>query len=122
MVFGLYIPVVKSIRTKLRIKSRPDLCDGSYPTYCTQAPRYFNITAIIVQAAKTELLDDMKKYWLPNRGTTENFWEHEWNKHGTCVNTLAPSCYGDGYEPGDEVVDFMGKAMEVFKVCSINLI
>lgn len=70
------------------------------------------------------MLDDMNTYWLPNRGSTENFWEHEWNKHGTCVNTLAPSCYGDGYETGDEVVDFMARAVDVFKVrnyCSVRL-
>jgi len=54
-------------------------------------------------------------YWLPNRGSIETFWEHEWNKHGTCINTLAPSCYGEGYKVGDELVDFMGRAMEVFK-------
>jgi len=57
----------------------------------------------------------MNTYWLPNRGSPEVFWEHEWNKHGTCVNTLSPSCYGDEYKPGDELVDFMAKAMEIFK-------
>jgi len=57
----------------------------------------------------------MMTYWLPNRGSAEIFWQHEWNKHGTCVNTLAPSCYGEAYKVGDELVDFMGKAMEVFK-------
>ena len=58
----------------------------------------------------------MKTYWLPDRGAPESFWEHEWNKHGTCINTLAPSCYGDNYQPGDEVVDFFHKAVETFKV------
>lgn len=58
----------------------------------------------------------MNTYWLPNAGTAEHFWEHEWSKHGTCINTLAPSCYGDGYEPGAEVVDFFNRAVEVFKV------
>lgn len=93
----------------------PDLCDGTYPTYCTQAPKYYNITAILTAASQNELLDYMNTYWLPNRGTSENFWEHEWNKHGTCVNTLAPSCYEDGYAPGDEVVDFMARAVDIFK-------
>lgn len=59
----------------------------------------------------------MDTHWLPDRGTLEHFWEHEWNKHGTCVNTLAPSCYGEGYQAGDEVVDFFNRAVEVFKVC-----
>jgi ribonuclease I len=58
----------------------------------------------------------MNSYWLPNSGTAESFWEHEWNKHGTCINTLAPGCYGDDYQVGDEVVDFFNKAVETFKV------
>jgi hypothetical protein len=59
----------------------------------------------------------MEKYWLPNSGTLEHFWQHEFNKHATCINTLAPSCYGEAYKQGDEVVDFFAKATEVFKVC-----
>jgi ribonuclease T2 len=57
----------------------------------------------------------MEKYWLPNGGTLEHFWQHEWNKHGTCVNTLAPGCYGDDYTSGDEVVDFFTRTVELFK-------
>lgn len=57
----------------------------------------------------------MHEYWLPNRGSAETFWEHEMNKHGTCVNTLAPSCYGEKYEAGDEVVDFFTRAVGLFK-------
>lgn len=57
----------------------------------------------------------MNEYWLPNRGSAENFWEHEWNKHGTCINTLAPSCYGDAYTPGMELVDFFTRTVELFK-------
>jgi ribonuclease T2 len=97
--------------------NRPDLCDGTYPTYCNQAPQYHNITQILEKSGQTELLDFMDTHWLPDRGTLEHFWEHEWNKHGTCVNTLAPSCYGEGYQAGDEVVDFFNRAVEVFKVC-----
>ena len=58
----------------------------------------------------------MRAYWLPDRGTAEHFWEHEWSKHGTCINTLAPGCYGEGYSEGDEVLDFFTRAVEIFKV------
>jgi ribonuclease T2 len=95
---------------------RPDLCDGTYPTYCNQAPQYTNITDILSAAEQTDLLNFMNTYWLPDSGTSEHFWEHEWNKHGTCINTLSPACYGDGYEAGVEVVDFFNRAVEVFKV------
>ncbi|PBP27304.1 ribonuclease T2 family protein [Diplocarpon rosae] len=100
----------------------PDLCDGSYPTFCTQAPMYHNITAILSSSSSSlstssnepSLLDYMKTYWLPNRGSPDSFWEHEWNKHGTCINTLAPSCYS-AYTPGSEVVDFFTRAVALFK-------
>lgn len=57
----------------------------------------------------------MNTYWLPNSGTNEHFWEHEWNKHGTCINTLARSCYAGLYSDGDEVVDFFNRAVATFK-------
>lgn len=81
----------------------------------------------------------MLQYWLPDRGTPESFWAHEWNKHGTCVNTLSPSCYAsesttshdsfdstkqsaelkrrsldEGYKHGQEVVDYLLTAISLF--------
>jgi ribonuclease T2 len=124
MVFGSSSPFPFLLHTKTKTKQntnlvngyRPDLCDGSYDQFCTAAPQYHNITAIIEASGNSDLMNDMETYWLPNRGTLENFWEHEWNKHGTCINTLSPDCYGDGYVAGQEVVDFFAKAVELFKV------
>jgi len=93
----------------------PDLCDGTYPQFCNYAPTYGSITSIIEGAGQTELLEYMRTYWLPDRGSAEHFWEHEWRKHGTCINTLAPGCYGEDYREGDEVVDFFTRAVEIFK-------
>ncbi|KAK0121757.1 ribonuclease T2-like [Cadophora gregata] len=130
----------------------PDLCDGSYPTFCKAAPMYHNITAILASAnapleppnpfpsssssstsssitttTTSTLLDYMQTYWLPNRGSADSFWEHEWNKHGTCINTLSPSCYtspsssssseftSESYKSGDEVVDFFTRAVSLFR-------
>ncbi|CAD6505338.1 BgTH12-00829 [Blumeria graminis f. sp. triticale] len=92
----------------------PDYCDGSYPSYCGDMPHYANLSAILSTAAP-ELFDFMSTYWLPNRGTAENFWQREYNKHGTCINTLMPSCYGADYAPGDEVIDFFEKAVGLFR-------
>jgi ribonuclease T2 len=103
------------------IFSRPDLCDGTYDQFCTSAPQYNNITDILSAAGRTELLSYMNTFWLPDRGSAEHFWEHEWNKHGTCVNTLSPSCYGDSYTPGMEVVDFFERTVGLFKVCYVVL-
>lgn len=97
------------------VNNRPDLCDGTYEQFCHHAPHYYNISKILTEAGKTDLLHDMNEYWLPNSGTAEHFWEHEWNKHGTCINTLSPSCYGADYSTGVEVVDFFVRAVELFK-------
>jgi len=94
---------------------RPDLCDGTYEQYCHAAPHYYNITQILKEAGQTELLEYMNEYWLPNLGTAEHFWQHEWNKHGTCINTLSPSCYGSSYSTGIEVVDFFTRTVQLFK-------
>jgi len=93
----------------------PDLCDGTYDQFCSEAPQYTNITDILQAAGQNDLLDYMNTYWLPDQGTAEHFWEHEWNKHGTCINTLSPSCYGDDYSAGIEVVDFFTRTVELFK-------
>ena len=109
-------------------RARPDLCDGRYEQFCHYAaPMYSNITSILLAHSQFSLLETMLKYWLPNRGTPESFWHHEWNKHGTCVNTLAPRCYsqgradGDGeeaepeeYKEGQELVDYFQRAVTLF--------
>jgi ribonuclease T2 len=56
----------------------------------------------------------MKTYWKDYQGEDEQFWEHEWGKHGTCISTLDPSCYAD-YQPTEEAVDFFKKTVELFK-------
>ncbi|KAL4788549.1 ribonuclease T2-like protein [Aspergillus varians] len=92
----------------------PDNCDGTYEQYCDTSREYSNITAIIEESGQTELLSYMDKYWKDNSGDDESFWEHEWNKHGTCINTIEPSCYTD-YTPQEEVVDYLQKTVDLFK-------
>ncbi|KAL2824955.1 ribonuclease T2-like protein [Aspergillus cavernicola] len=92
----------------------PDNCDGSYEEFCDESREYSNITAIIEESGRTELLSYMNKYWKDNSGDDESFWEHEWNKHGTCINTIEPACYTD-YTAQDEVVDYLQKAVDLFK-------
>lgn len=55
----------------------------------------------------------MGTYWKDYQGNDESFWEHEWDKHGTCISTLEPSCYSE-YKGQEDVVDFFEKAVSLF--------
>jgi ribonuclease T2 len=52
------------IETNNLLFHRPDLCDGTYPQFCTSAPNYYNISDIISASQNPELLDFMNSYWL----------------------------------------------------------
>ncbi|KAM0276706.1 hypothetical protein ACHAQH_006474 [Verticillium albo-atrum] len=91
----------------------PDNCDGTYEQFCDPSREYANITAIL-SAESPCSLKYMETFWKDQSGNDESFWEHEFNKHGTCMNTLEPSCY-PGYKPGQELVDYFKKTIQVFK-------
>ncbi|KAL9018708.1 MAG: hypothetical protein Q9185_004022 [Variospora sp. 1 TL-2023] len=92
----------------------PDRCDGTYEQYCDPSREYDNVTAIISAAGKTDLLSYMNTYWKDYQGDDEDFWEHEWDKHGTCISTLEPGCYSD-HTPQEEVVAYFQKTVDLFK-------
>ncbi|ETS77123.1 hypothetical protein PFICI_10997 [Pestalotiopsis fici W106-1] len=94
----------------------PDLCDGSYDQFCGMAPRFNNITEILKHYGQEELLEHMNRYWVAKYGGNAHLWAHEYNKHATCINTLAPSCYESTYTPGLEVVDYFTRAFGLFKM------
>ncbi|KAL9601259.1 MAG: hypothetical protein Q9219_002664 [cf. Caloplaca sp. 3 TL-2023] len=92
----------------------PDRCDGTYDQYCDPNRQYTNISSIISAAGQTDLLNYMNTYWKDYQGNDESFWEHEWDKHGTCISTLEPGCYTD-YKPQEEVVAYFQKTVNLFK-------
>lgn len=92
----------------------PDRCDGSFEAYCDGSRHYNNITAILQHAGAQDLLDSMSTYWKDFRGHDATLWSHEWNKHGTCISTLTPSCYKN-YPAQSEVVDFFRAADNLYR-------
>lgn len=56
----------------------------------------------------------MNVYWKDYKGDDEDFWEHEWGKHGTCISTLEPKCYDNG-TPQQDVVDYFQETVELFQ-------
>ncbi|KAI9371167.1 ribonuclease T2-like protein [Aspergillus egyptiacus] len=91
----------------------PDHCNGGFDQFCDSHRRYSNISLILVDAGRRDLLDEMSTFWKDNKGDDQTLWEHEWNKHGTCVSTLETHCYPD-YYPQQEVVDYFDKTVELF--------
>ncbi|PTU21778.1 hypothetical protein P175DRAFT_0515837 [Aspergillus ochraceoroseus IBT 24754] len=92
----------------------PDHCNGGFDQFCDSTRKYSNISLILVDAGRRDLLDEMTMYWKDWKGDDAHLWEHEWNKHGTCVSTLETHCYSD-YFPQEEVVDYFDKAVELFR-------
>ncbi|KAJ5779997.1 hypothetical protein N7457_005157 [Penicillium paradoxum] len=92
----------------------PDNCDGTYESSCDSSRSYSNITAILQAQGRSQLVDYMDEYWVDIDGDNQSFWAHEWNKHGTCINTIEPSCYS-GYSAQEEVGDYFEKVVDLFQ-------
>lgn len=92
----------------------PDHCNGGFDQFCDRKRQYSNISLILVDSGRGDLLDYMSEYWKDFRGDDANLWQHEWNKHGTCVSTLEPRCYKD-HLPQQDVVDYFDRTVDIFK-------
>lgn len=82
----------------------PDYSNGSYPQFChfdnhcneaicTKSVQecHLNISNYITTS---DLLYDMNQYWCSvDLSMNNNFWCHEWCKHGCCIKNLTISQY-----------------------------
>lgn len=71
----------------------PDKCDGSYDANCGFSDSVSSVKDVLENAGEKDLVDYMSQYWKNEGGNDEKLWLHEFNKHGTCMSTLADSCY-----------------------------
>jgi len=92
----------------------PDHCDGTFDATCDSKRQYTGIGSILQAAGKADLVSYMNQYWVDVNGANDQFWQHEWGKHGTCISTLATSCYSS-YTAKQEAVDFFQKTVDLFK-------
>lgn len=74
------------------------------------------MSAILQQFGRQDLLDYMNTYWKnsPSSGSDESLWEHEWEKHGTCISSYNTNCYTN-YQSTQEYVDFANRTVSLFK-------
>jgi ribonuclease T2 len=100
-----------------------DLCDGTYNQFCNDALEVdaADLEHIIVeQFSDGALYNKMKQIWVNTQnsnvqsGGLESLWEHEYNKHGTCMTTLQPRCYAGNYQQYQTAYDFYRKVVEVW--------
>jgi ribonuclease T2 len=96
----------------------PDFCDGTYPAYCDAAREYPSPVAVLESAGKHKLLRYIRKYWEINTRDgvdDEAFWKYEFDKHGTCMSTLEPKCYGNGYREGMKEAGYFEATWSLFE-------
>ena len=55
----------------------PQTTIDSYPEYCKKVT--FDINAL------NPIMSQLKNFWYSTQEKNEDFWEHEWEKHGSCV-------------------------------------
>lgn len=76
----------------------PDNCDGSYEQFCDSSLFVDDLYHLLNKDKQgEELYQELSKYWKSNIvGNDESLWIHEFNKHGSCINTLKPDCQYNG--------------------------
>ncbi|VEU21764.1 DEKNAAC102373 [Brettanomyces naardenensis] len=96
----------------------PDNCDGSYEQFCDYSSTISSARRILEEAGEGNLLDKMNRFWKNFNGDDDYLWVHEFNKHGTCMSTLKPSCYGASSTTStsyQNVIDFFQRSVELFE-------
>lgn len=95
----------------------PDNCDGSYEQYCDPSLEITKkVKSIIVDDFKDPgLYKAMRKYWLSDDGSVESLWLHEFDKHGTCMSTIRPECYGAKPRRNQNVYEYFNITVNLFK-------
>jgi ribonuclease T2 len=62
----------------------PERTDGSYPQTCPGAPAF--------DPSKLKpLLPALNTYWPSLNGPSQTFWQHEYEKHGSCATDVFPT-------------------------------
>ncbi|KAF8971694.1 ribonuclease T2-like protein [Flammula alnicola] len=75
----------------------------------------WTIHVLLTNNGASDTLAFMQTHWVDINGQNEQFWEHEWSTHGTCMSTLEPSCLPSGSVKGAEAVAFFQTVVKLFQ-------
>ncbi|KAI8148143.1 ribonuclease T2-like protein, partial [Fennellomyces sp. T-0311] len=87
------------------------LLGGRAPSRGCDRSRSTNQAGNIVKKINPDLHRRMGIYWPSYKGDNNWFWSHEWTKHGTCVSTLRPACYGDTYRKFQDLEEYFEQVL-----------
>ncbi|KAJ3160583.1 ribonuclease T2-like [Geranomyces michiganensis] len=90
----------------------PNSCDSQQVSDCGQSDR--TDIAGPLTSHSPELVQTMNKNWVSYKGDNNEFWLHEWSKHGTCWSPAAKSCFPD-YKDGDDLAAYFGWVVALCK-------
>ncbi|THH26971.1 hypothetical protein EUX98_g7221 [Antrodiella citrinella] len=99
----------------------PDNCDGTFTENCDPSRAYTDISSLLTAQGSADTLAYMQEFWVDINGQNEQFWEHEWETHGTCYSTLETSCLPSGSPKGAEAVAFFNLVVKLFKASTSRL-
>ncbi|KAK9693057.1 hypothetical protein K7432_014085 [Basidiobolus ranarum] len=92
----------------------PNTCSGGQgPANGCDTSRAYKNVGTILQSSNSSLYSQMNTYWPSYNGDNSAFWEHEWGKHGTCVSTLSPKCYGSSYQKYEDMIDYFQSVLSL---------
>lgn len=91
-----------------------DKCGGGFNQYCNKDWEIDSASSTLSNLGMDDLLDEMKKVWKNQGDSDDELWTHEFNKHGTCMSTVSPSCYGDSNDQKN-VGDFYSTVLKLYK-------
>lgn len=94
----------------------PDRCDGDFDQFCDHSMEIDSVRDVLNDFGEKDLITKMERFWKNYNGNDDQLWVHEFNKHGTCLSTIKPSCYDpEGYVPNQNVVDFFKRSVSLFE-------
>lgn len=92
-----------------------DKCAGGYDQFCNSGWAIHSATTTLKQLGLHELIEKMSKIWKNQGPSDDSLWTHEFNKHGTCMSTVNPSCYTGASSANDNVGDFFKAAVGLYE-------